>query len=69
MFTNYSQTYASAITTLAGLIVSMLSLRGISILPYDVEFLLGMVVNFIGIVWTIYHRYQKGDVTLVGKRV
>jgi hypothetical protein len=69
MFINYSQTYASAILSLSGLIVAILAAFNVSVLPQDVEFLLGMVVNLVGVIWTIYHRKSKGDITALGKRV
>lgn len=69
MFTNYSQTYAAAITTLVGLVVSFLASRGITIIPADPEFAVGVLINLGGIIWTLTHRVNKGDITALGKRV
>lgn len=69
MFTNYSQTYAAAILTLAGLIVSVLAAFGIDLFSTDeVSFIIGSAANLIGIIWAIFHRKSKGDVTVLGRR-
>ena len=68
MFTNYSQTYASAITTLAGLVVSLGAVYGYTFLAPQIEFVLGVCLNFGGIIWAVLHRNSKGDVNIVGFR-
>lgn len=68
MFQNYSQTYASAITSIVGLVVAILATKGVSILPSDAEFVAGLIINAIGIVWTITHRHSQGNVTALGYR-
>lgn len=66
-FQNYSQTYASAITTLAGFILLILNQLGVHFLDNQgLEFIIGAAVNVFGIFWTIYHRHSQGDVTLSG---
>ncbi len=69
MFTNYSQTYTSAITSVAGLIVTVLAAFGIDLIgQQDIQFLAGLLVNLGGVVWTLIHRVKKGDVTPLGFR-
>jgi hypothetical protein len=69
MFTNYSQTYAAAIVTFAGLVTTLLAAFNITFIgSQDVEFILGLVVNLVGIIWTITHRNKQGDVTILGFR-
>ena len=69
VFKNYSQTFASQITAGAGLVVALLGAFGVDFLgTQDVQFAIGAVVNFVGIVWTLVHRFRKGGVTALGKR-
>lgn len=65
MFKDYSQTYASQILVLAGLI-AMLSKGRVT--ESDAVFLLGGILNVAGIVWAIVARYKKGDVSVFGAR-
>lgn len=69
MFTNYSQTYAAAVVTAAGLLVTVLSMFHVTVLPQDIEFVLGLLINFGGVIWTLVHRNKKGDVTPLGRRI
>lgn len=69
MFTNYSQTYAAAITQVAGLVLLALRSFGVDILPQDLEIILGSVVGAIGFIWQIVQRFRKGGVTVTGVRV
>ena len=68
MFQNYSQTYASQIMVLTCFIVLVGQQLGYSFLSTDVEFLIGALLNVGGIIWALYHRYTKGDVTVGGAR-
>lgn len=68
MFKDYSQTYASAIVSLAGLISSVLVMFHVNIAQADIQFVGGLLVNLIGIIWTLYHRKSKGDITVLGAR-
>ena len=68
MFQNYSQTYASQITSVVGLVIALLATKGITILPQDAEFVAGLIVNVVGIIWTLTHRHSQGDVTALGFR-
>lgn len=68
MFQNYSQTYAAAITALAGVLVSVLALFHITLLEPNVELVLGNIVTLGGLVWQIAHRYEQGGVTPLGAR-
>lgn len=67
MFTNYSQTYASTITTFAGLLGLYLNRFGFT--DSDVELVLSTLVCFGGIIWQLIHRHSQGDVTPLGRRV
>ena len=64
MFINYSETYSSAITTLAGLIVTIFGISN----QADLTLIIGLIVNIVGIAWTITHRKGKGDITPLGFR-
>lgn len=71
MFPNYSQTYAAAITAFVGLLFSAAAAFGFS-LPFtsdELTFILGQVINLIGIAWVLIHRFSKGDVNAVGGRI
>lgn len=66
MFTNYSQTYASAILTLAGTLGLFLNKYGIT--NSDIELVLSSIATLGGIIWTLTHRKSKGDVSVLGFR-
>lgn len=69
IFTNYSQTYAANIAAFAGMVSALLAMFGFDfIVDVQVQFLLGTVLNFGGIIWSIVQRYRKGDVTVGGWR-
>jgi len=69
MFTNYSQTYASQITALAGFVVVASNTFGWGVDNGSAVFFLGVLANLGGIIWALYHRKSKGDITVSGKRV
>lgn len=66
MFTNYSQTYAAIITTIAGLAGVYVNKFGWT--NSDIEMILSTIVCAVGVVWQIVHRQAKGDVTPLGFR-
>lgn len=68
MFKNYSQTYAAAITSLAGIIVVGLKLAGVEFAEKDIIFGLGVLANAGGVFWVIFHRLSKGNITVAGFR-
>lgn len=69
IFQNYSQTYAAAITTLVGMVTSVMAIFGWDFVGNaDIQFVAGTVANFVGIVWAIVHRNRQGDVTVAGFR-
>ena len=68
MFTNYSQTYAAGITALVGLIVAIFAAFKVSVIPDDIQFIVGLLVNLGGVVWTLWHRLSKGDIKVSGSR-
>lgn len=68
MFTAYSTTYASQIAVLAGSVVVFARLFGFDFAEQDIVFATATLANFGGILWTLYQRYLKGDVTVGGFR-
>ena len=66
MFQNYSVTYASTITTFVGIIGVYLNRFGYT--NNDIELVISSLVCVGGLAWQIIHRYNKGDVTVGGKR-
>lgn len=68
IFTNYSQTYAANITAFAGMLVALLALFGHPTTDAQIQFLVGTILNFGGIIWSIIQRYKKGGVTAGGFR-
>lgn len=66
MFKNYSQTYASQILALAGMITLIGNKFGFPLLETDIVLVLGGLANVIGIGWALYDRHSKGDVTIGG---
>lgn len=68
MFTNYSQTYAATITTVAGFIILVIGKFNTGLSQSDIELGIGVLVSLGGIIWQVVHRHSKGDVTVVGSR-
>ncbi len=68
MFENYSQTYASQILAVAGMITAATAAFGHSFATPEVQFVLGSAVNIAGIVWALLHRHAQGDVSVAGVR-
>lgn len=66
---NYSQTQASNLVTLVGLIGFLLTYFHINITTEEVQAFLTALIALGGIVWNWYHRYQKGDLKLSGVRL
>lgn len=69
LFKNYSETYSAGILSLAGLIASVLVLFHINIAQADIQFILGLIANLTGVIWSLYHRKSKGDINVLGKRI
>jgi hypothetical protein len=68
MFQNFSQTYASQITAAVGFIIVGTRAVGWDISEGDLVFAIGALMNFGGIIWALYHRFSRGDVTVGGLR-
>ena len=66
MFTNYSQTFAAGITTIAGFAILLSNHLGLGFAEGDIVYLLGVLANAGGVIWALYHRFSKGDVGLGG---
>lgn len=64
-----STTQATNYLSLAGALVVILGYFKIQINVNDLATLIGAIATIVGILWNFYHRYQKGDVNLVGIRV
>ena len=68
-FTNYSQTYAANITAFFGMTSALLALFGMDFIgEQQFQFVLGTILNFGGIVWSLVQRYRKGDLSFFGLR-
>ncbi len=67
MFENYSQTYAATITTVAGVLGLYLNKFGWA--NSDVELVLSSLVCVGGLIWQFVHRFKKGGITPLGKKV
>lgn len=68
MFTNYSVTFAASIVSVAGLLASVLAVFGYSIPSGELQFIIGNVVNVVGIIVVLYRRWKQGDVNILGAR-
>ena len=69
IFQNYSQTFTAGLTALAGAVVVVLGLFGVVIDEGSVFFALGVIANFVGVIWTLVHRKSKGGIDNFGRRV
>lgn len=64
-----STTQKTNYLSLAGAIVVILGYFDIKIDINEVAMLLGAVATILGVLLNFYHRYKKGDVTLLGVKV
>ncbi len=65
---DYSQTQASNIATIVGVLVFVLHYFNLNIGNDEVSLLVSGLFTVGGIIWNWYHRYSKGDITLAGFR-
>ncbi len=65
---DYSQTQASNIATIVGLLVFVLRYFKIEIASDEISALISALFIAGGIAWNWYHRYSKGDLTVGGFR-
>lgn len=65
---SFSTTQTTNLVALAGVIVMVLNHFNINIGSDEVSTLLGALFTIGGIVANWYHRYSKGDLTVVGSR-
>ena len=65
---NYSTTQASNLTSIVGVLVFILPRLGIDVGTDELTQLVGAVLTIAGLLWSWYHRYSKGDVTIAGFR-
>lgn len=63
-----STTQSTNYLSLAGALVVILGYFKIQIDINELAMLLGACATIIGIILNFYHRYQKGDLTLIGAR-
>lgn len=61
-----STTQKTNFLSLAGALVVILGYFKIEINVNDLAMLIGAMATILGILLNFYHRYQKGDVSLVG---
>lgn len=64
----YSTTQATNITSIVGILMFILPRFGIDIGSEELTQFIGGGVTLIGIAWGWYHRYSKGDVSVLGFR-
>lgn len=66
--TSYSITQASNLASIIGIIGIVLSYFKIDITNEEIQSFVsaGLVIG--GLIWSWWHRYQKGDLTLAGFR-
>ena len=69
MDTNYSVTQTTNYAALAGLFVIILSHFNIIVSADSILVVIAGFVALGGIVRSFINRYQKGDITLLGKRI
>lgn len=62
----FSQTIASNITTIAGLVVLLLGKIGVDSSVEEVTTVIGLLTSLAGAIWNWVHRYKKGDITPLG---
>lgn len=67
-FKTYSQTYSAAILSLSGILVLFARMADLPMVESDIVFMLGVLANFGGIIWTMFHRFSKGNISPLGKR-
>jgi len=63
-----SQTQTSNIVSLAGFIMILLNHYKINITAEEIQAFLGAGLILGGLIWNWYHRYSRGDLTLLGAR-
>lgn len=63
---NYSTTQASNIVAVVGLLTLVLGYFKVSIPQAELQNVIGALITFGGIVWNWYHRYSRGDLTVLG---
>lgn len=63
-----STTQSTNYLSLAGALVVILGYLKVKIDVNELAMLLGACATILGILLNFYHRYQKGDVTLLGVR-
>jgi hypothetical protein len=68
MFKNYSSEYAANIAALAGFAVLIARMFGVEVTENDAVFAIGVLINVCGILYNLYMRVQRGDITAFGRR-
>ncbi len=69
MNNNYSVTQTANYTALAGMLVIVLARLGVDVPAEDIVVIIAGLVTLYGIVRSIWNRYQKGDVDVMGRRI
>lgn len=64
----YSQTQASNLASIVGLLGITLTYFKINITAEEIQTFVSAIFLLGGLVWSWYHRWQKGDLTLAGFR-
>lgn len=66
---NYSTTQSTNLVAIVGVIVMVLNHYNINIASEEVSAVIGAGITIVGILANWYHRFSKGDVTALGKRL
>lgn len=66
---NFSTTQVTNYASIIGIVVLILNHFHVNIAESEVTLLVGAVMAAGGVFSNWYHRYQKGDLTVVGSRV
>jgi hypothetical protein len=66
---NYSVTQTANYTALAGMIVIVLDYLGVNVPAESIVVVIAGGATLYGIVRSIWNRYQKGDVDVMGRRI
>ena len=69
VYMNYSVTQTANYTALAGMIVIVLDYLGVNVPAESIVVVIAGGATLYGIVRSIWNRYQKGDVDVMGRRI
>lgn len=65
---NYSTTQITNLATFVGIVMLVLNHFHVNIAPDEIQALIGDILSVVGLAANWYHRYKKGDLTILGAR-